>query len=168
MAAQQDAPAPTAPPHGSEHRRTVGEYPAYDDAERAVEYLTDHEFPVERVAIVGTDVRLVEQIVGRVNYAGAALRGAGSGAFTGVLIGWLFGLFNWVAPIVASLTLAAYGLVIGAVLGAIFGLVAHALQRGRRDFASIRAMAPSRYQVVADVEVADRARALLARMDGGK
>jgi hypothetical protein len=167
MAAQQGASAPTAPQHESGHRTTIAEYPTYGDAERAVEYLTDHEFPVERLAIVGTDVRMVEQIVGRVNYAGAALRGAGSGAFTGVLIGWLFGLFNWVAPIVASLTLAAYGLVIGAVLGAIFGLVAHALQRGRRDFASVRAMAPSRYQVVADADVADRARALLARMDGG-
>lgn len=168
MAAQHGAPAPTAPQHESGHRTTVGEYSTYGDAERAVEYLTDHDFPVQRVAIVGTDVRLVEQIVGRVNYGGAALRGAGSGAFTGVLIGWLFGLFNWVAPIVASLTLAAYGLVIGAVLGAIFGLVAHALQRGRRDFASVRAMAPSRYQVVADADVADRARALLAQMDGGR
>jgi hypothetical protein len=167
MAAHQDAPAPTAPQHGS-GRRTIGEYPTYGDAERAVEYLTDHGFPVERVAIVGVDVRLVEQIVGRVNYAGAALRGAGSGAFTGLLIGWLFGLFNWVAPIVASLALAAYGLVIGAVLGAIFGLVAHALQRGRRDFASVRAMAPSRYEVVADADVADRARTLLAKMDGGQ
>ncbi|MFC0542603.1 general stress protein [Kutzneria chonburiensis] len=165
MAAQQDAPAPS---RASGHRTTIAEYPDYGDAERAVEYLTDHDFPVERVAIVGADVRLVEQIVGRVNYPGAALRGAGSGAFTGVLIGWLFGLFNWVAPVVASLALAAYGLVIGAVLGAVFGLVAHALQRGRRDFASVRAMAPSRYQVVADADVADRARGLLAQLDGGR
>jgi hypothetical protein len=64
----------------------------------------------------------------------------------------------------ATLTLALYGLVFGAIVGAIFGLIAHALQRGRRDFASVRAMAPTRYEVVADAEVADEARELLAKL----
>jgi hypothetical protein len=38
--------------------------------------------------------------------------------------------------------------------------------RGRRDFASVQAMTPSRYEVVADEEVADQAQALLAKMSG--
>lgn len=145
-------------------RRTIAEYDSYGAAERAVDHLSDSGFPVSRVAIIGSDVRLVEQVVGRLNYGGAALRGAGSGALTGLLIGWLFGLFNWFNPLVASFTLAVYGLVFGAVVGALFGFLAHALQRGRRDFASIRMMQPMRYEVVADEEVADEAKRLLATM----
>jgi heat induced stress protein YflT len=92
-------------------RRPIAEYHSYSAAERAVDYLSDNGFPVSRVAIIGSDVRLVEQVVGRLNYGGAVLRGAGSGALTGLLIGWLFGLFNWFTPLVAAFTLAIYGLV---------------------------------------------------------
>ncbi|GAB3887827.1 membrane protein [Kibdelosporangium lantanae] len=147
------------------NRRVVATTSTYSEAERLVDYLSDRRFPVERTAIVGHDVKMVEQVVGRLNYGGAALRGAGSGALVGVLVGWLFGLFNWVQPLVASLTLAAYGLVFGAVVGAIFGLVAHALQGGRRDFAAVQVMLPSRYDVLVDEEVADEAVRLLAQRD---
>jgi hypothetical protein len=74
-----------------------------------------------------------------------------------------FGIFNWFTPLPAAFTLVGYGLVFGAV----FGLVVHALQRGRRDFASVRAMTPTRYEVVADDAVADEAKNLLAKMTGG-
>jgi hypothetical protein len=166
MTAQPGATAPS-PRHSSEQRRPIGSYETYSEAERAVDYLSDNGFPVERVAIIGSDVKLVEQVVGRLNHGGAALRGAGSGALTGLLIGWLFGIFNWFTPVLAAFTLALYGLVFGAVIGAIFGLVAHALQRGRRDFASVRVMTPSRYEVVADDAVADEAKDLLTKLTGG-
>ncbi|HEY2698959.1 MAG TPA: general stress protein [Pseudonocardiaceae bacterium] len=167
MAAQQGATAPASPQTGGDHRRQIATYANYGDAERAVDYLSDNGFPVQRVAIVGSDVRLVEQVVGRLNYGGAALRGAGSGAFTGLLIGWLFGLFNWFTPVLAAFTLAVYGLVFGAIFGALFGLAVHASQHGRRDFASIRLMQPSRYEVLVDADVADRAKDMLAKLNGG-
>jgi hypothetical protein len=166
MTTQPGATAPT-PQSNANQRRPIGVFSNYSDAERAVDHLSDAGFPVQRVAIIGSDVKLVEQVIGRLNYGGAALRGAGSGAFAGVLIGWLFGLFNWFTPLLATLTLVLYGLVFGAVLGAIFGLIVHALQGGRRDFASVRVMLPSRYEVVADEQVADEARNLLLRMSGG-
>jgi hypothetical protein len=147
-------------------QRTIASYEAYSEAERAVDYLSDNKFPVNRVAIIGSDVRMVEQVVGRLNYGGAALRGAGTGAIIGLLFGWIFGLFNWISPLVAALTLAVYGLVFGAIVGALLGLIFHALQRGRRDFASVRVMTPSRYEVVVDEEVADEAARLLAQMHG--
>jgi hypothetical protein len=158
-------PGATAPsPRHTAERVPIASYGSYSEAERAVDHLSDRGFPVQRTAIIGRDVQLVEQIIGRLGLGGAALRGAGSGALTGLLIGWLFGLFNWFTPVLATLTLALYGLVFGAIVGAVFGLVAHALQGGRRDFASIRAMAPTRYEVVADAEVADEARAMLAEL----
>ena len=158
-------PTSTTPsPAGPNGRRTIATYNSYRDAERAVDYLSDNRFPVDKVAIIGSDLRLVEQVTGRMTYGGAALRGAVSGAFAGLLIGWLFGLFNW--SVLATFALALYGLLFGAVVGAIFGLIMHALQGGRRDFASVQAMTPGRYEVVADEEVADQAQALLAKMSG--
>ncbi|MDT4962698.1 MAG: hypothetical protein QOF87_2345 [Pseudonocardiales bacterium] len=142
-------------------RRVIGSYDNYADAERAVDYLSDRGFPVERVTIVGHDLQLVERVLGRVGYKEAMLRGASGGALTGVLIGWLFGLFNWIDPILASALLALYGLVFGAIVGAALGALAHWAQKGRRDFASIRVMLPSRYEVLVDSEVADQALELL-------
>ena len=78
-------------------------------------------------------------------------------AVTGAVVGWIFGLFNWIDPLVTGLLLALYGLIFGAVIGALLGLLFHALQGGRRDFASVHAVEPSRYEVLADAEVADEA-----------
>ncbi|MGW8395190.1 hypothetical protein ACWGLP_00595 [Streptomyces lydicus] len=64
----------------------------------------------------------------------------------------------------SSLLPALYGLIFGAVIGALLGLLLHSMQRGRRDFASVTAMQPSRYEVVADAEVADQAAELLNRL----
>ncbi|MFH8682107.1 general stress protein [Streptomyces lydicus] len=145
-------------------RRPIASYATYAEAERAVDYLSDQEFPVERVAIIGHDLQLVEQVVGRIGYGRAALSGAASGALPGALIGWLFGLLSWLNPVLSSLLLALYGLIFGAVIGALLGLLLHGVQRGRRDFASVSAMQPSRYEVVADAEVADQAAKLLDRL----
>ena len=142
-------------------RRSIASYTRYADAERAVDYLSDQNFPVERVAIVGHDVKLVEQVVGRLTYGRAALNGAGGGALTGLLIGWIFGLFSWIQPLLASFTLAVYGLVFGAIVGAVIGLVMHAAQGGRRDFSAVQIMQPTRYEVLVDTEVADEASRLL-------
>ncbi len=142
-------------------RRTVASYTSYADAERAVDRLADLDFPVERVAIVGQDLQTVEQVTGKMDYPRAAWRGALSGAVPGALIGWIFGLFDWVDPLITSLLLAFYGLIIGAVIGAVIGMVVYAMQRGRRDFASVTFMRPRRYEVVVDDEVADQAARLL-------
>jgi hypothetical protein len=137
-------------------RRVIATFDNYTDAERAVDYLADHQFEVQRVAIIGRDLQLVEQITGRMNHGLAALRGAGAGAVTGALIGWIFGLFNWLYPLIAGLALAFYGLLFGAIVGALMGLAMYAMQAGRRDFraASLR---PTHFDIVADVDVADRA-----------
>jgi uncharacterized protein YqgC (DUF456 family) len=151
-------------PSGSQQNagtRTVATFTSYGEAERAVEYLAEHKFPVQKVAIVGLDVRMVEQVIGRLGWGRAALHGAATGAVTGALIGWIFGVFSWIHPLIAGLTLAAYGLITGAVIGAIIGLIIYATQRGRRDFTAIRAMQPSRYEVVVGEEVAGEAAQLL-------
>jgi hypothetical protein len=142
-------------------RRRIATFDDYAEAERAVERLTTHGFPVERVAIVGRDLRSVEQITGRLTFASAAWRGALSGALPGALIGWIFGLFAWVDPLIGALLIALYGLIFGALLGAIMGVITYALQRGRRDFASVTITQAQRFDlVVDDVVAADAARLL--------
>jgi hypothetical protein len=145
----------------STDKRVIGSFEDYSDAERVVDGLSDAGFPVERVTIVGHDMRLIEKVLGRVGYKEAILRGVWGGAVTGLLIGWIFGLFNWIDPVVASLWLALDGLVFGAIVGAIFGALGHWAQHGRRDFASVRLMLPSSYDVLVDSDVADRALELL-------
>jgi hypothetical protein len=148
--------------NAASRRRPIAQFSNYADAEQAVDRLSDLRFPVERVAIIGHDLQVVEQVTGRLNYGGAALKGAASGALPGALIGWFFGLFNLISPLVASVVLAFYGLIFGAVIGAVLGVVMHALQGGRRDFDTVTMTVPSRYELVVDEQVADEAERLLA------
>lgn len=139
---------------------TVATYTDYASAQRAVDYLSDNGFPVERASIVGTDLRLVENVLGRMTIGRAALAGAASGAWFGLFIGLLFGLFstaNWFGVILA-------GVIIGAFWGAVFGGVAHALTGGRRDFTSRSSLQAAQYAVMVDAEHADTARQLVTRM----
>jgi hypothetical protein len=147
-------------------RRTVATFTDYASAERAVDYLSDHGFPVDRTAIIARDLKLVEQVTGRVGYLEAALRGLLSGALAGVLISWLFAIFDWVDPAVARGWLIVDGFWFGALVGAVAGLIAHALTRGRRDFASVSGVLADRYEVVADEEVADEAERLIGQIPG--
>ncbi|MET8909623.1 general stress protein [Micromonospora sp. NPDC004551] len=139
---------------------TIGSYPDYPSAQRVVDYLADNRFPVERTSIVGTNLTLVETVMGRLTTGRAALVGAGTGAWFGLFIGLLFGIFtagNWVAVILV-------GLVIGAIWGAVFGAVAHAMTGGQRDFTSASSLRAGQYAVTVDADVAEQARQLLGRM----
>jgi hypothetical protein len=143
-------------------RRVIASYDSYPEAQRAVDYLSDEMFPVERVSIVAEDLRFVEQVTGRRGYGQATLQGAGSGAVIGILFGFFLGLFSLIDPIFSAFLLALYGLIFGAILGAIIGLLGYALSGGRRDFSSVGGIEAGRYNVMADEEVADEASRLLA------
>ena len=140
---------------------TVASYPDYASAQRAVDYLSDNDFPVEHTAIVGTGLRLVENVLGRVTTARAGLAGAASGAWFGLFIGLLLGIFsnaNWVGVVLG-------GIIIGGAWGAIFGATAHAMARGRRDFSSRSSLQAEQYAVAVDADYADQARQLLVRLN---
>ncbi|MEW2375148.1 general stress protein [Micromonospora sp. NPDC047812] len=157
---------PTAPGHDGHGPETgpptvtIGSYPDYPSAQRVVDYLADNRFPVEHSAIVGTNLTLVETVLGRMTTGRAALAGAGTGAWFGLFIGLLFGIFtagNWIAVILV-------GLVVGAIWGAVFGAVAHAMTGGRRDFTSASSLRAGQYAVIVDAQFAEQARQLLGRM----
>lgn len=139
---------------------TVATYDTYAAAQRAVDYLSDNQFPVEKVAIVGSDLRLVENVLGRLTIARAAGAGVLSGAWLGLFVGLLLSLFSdsgWLAILLAAV-------LIGAVWGGIFGAAAHAMTGGRRDFSSTRRLEAAQYSVNVAADQADAARQLLTRM----
>jgi hypothetical protein len=139
----------------------VASFDAYADAERAVDRLADERFPVDRMQIVGRDVSLVEDVTGRRSYDRAGSEGALSGALVAGFAGLLLGLLNWVDPLIGGLRLGLYGVVLGAAVGALVGLLVQALTSGRRDFSSTRSLKATRYDILADAEVAEDARARL-------
>lgn len=149
-----------ATPSGPQARATVATFTSYADAERAVDFLSDRDFPVERVAIVGTGLKTVEQVAGRLTTGRAALVGAGQGAMIGLFFALLFGLFFTVDE--AFFGVLVYGLVAGTLFGATFGAVGHAVTGGGRDFASVTAMQAERYELQVDHEVSAQAKQLLA------
>ncbi|CAN5345621.1 hypothetical protein BH20ACT5_BH20ACT5_03320 [soil metagenome] len=140
-------------------RELVGSFPDYVGAQEAVDHLSDEKFPVEHTAIVGSDLRMIELVTGRLNYGRAALAGAGGGAWFGLLLGLFLSLFSVGTD--AGLGLILWGLLFGTVAGLIFGLVGHAMSGGKRDFVSRQQIVAARYDVLVDSAHANQARALL-------
>ncbi|MEZ2370633.1 general stress protein [Arthrobacter sp. RCC_34] len=146
---------------------TVGSYNSYLDAQKAVDYLADQQFPVQYVSIVGNDLKLVERVTGRLSYPRVAMSGLLSGVWFGLFIGLLLSLFSpgGAFSVVTSVLM-------GAAFFALFGIVSYAMQRGKRDFTSTSQVLASSYDVIVAPEVAGEASRLLLQLpmrgnDGG-
>jgi len=139
---------------------SVGTYDTYAEAQRAVDHLADEKFPVENLAIVGTDLRQVERVTGRMTWAKAALGGLASGAWIGLFVGLLIGLFTddgWGQIILFSVLW-------GALFMLILALVGYAATGGRRDFTSQNVTIAAHYEIFCQHQHAERARELLAKL----
>ncbi|MDQ4503344.1 general stress protein [Sinomonas sp. ASV322] len=138
----------------------VGSYTSYLDAQKAVDYLADQQFPVELVAIVGNDLKLVERVTGRLSYPRVALNGALSGMWFGLFVGVLLSFFSTGAGLPSIIT----SVLMGAAFFMLFGIVTYATQRGKRDFTSTSQVLPTSYDVVVAFEAAVEARRLLHQL----
>ncbi len=139
----------------------VGSNDSYEQAQAAVDFLSDEKFAVENVTIIGTDLRMIERVTGRLTMGRAAAAGAAAGAWWGLFVGLLLGIFSadgsqWVGSVLT-------GLLIGLAFGAAFGAAGYAATRGRRDFTSTSKITANRYDVMCDPAHAEDARAHLAR-----
>ena len=91
-------------------------YDSYEDAQKAVDYLSDHEFPVQDLLIVGTDLKQLERVTGRLTRGRVIGAGALSGMWLGLFIGTIFALFDPSGFNILS--------IVGTVaFGAVFGMV---------------------------------------------
>ena len=140
----------------------VGSYEDYLQAQRAVDFLSDEKFPVENVTIIGSDLRMIERVTGRLTWGRAIAAGAASGAWFGFFVGLLLSILAedgsaWFGSLLT-------GVLIGVVFGAVFGAVGYAASQGKRDFTSTSKVVASRYDVMCAPQFAEQARAELARL----
>lgn len=140
-------------------RPTLTSFRTYEEAQAAVDKLSDNKFPVEHVSIIGVDLRSVEAVLGRMSWGRAALGGLMMGAWLGVLLGLFVSLF---ATSEANLwTLVGLGLIYGAAFGIILGLINYAFTGGKRDFVSRSQLVAGRYDVTVDADQMTAARNIL-------
>lgn len=141
----------------------VASYGTYLDAQHAVDHLADKEFPVQAVTIVGTDLRMVERVTGRLTYSRVALAGLASGAWFGLFVGLLLSIFSGEEqaqlPIIPAMA-------IGAAFGILFSVISFALTGGRRDFTSTSQIVAGAYSLLCAAEHAGRARTILMQLGG--
>lgn len=142
--------------------QSLGVFDEYAAAQKAVDFLSDQEFPVENCMIVGTELKQVERVTGRLTTGRVALGGLLSGIWLGLFVGLIFSLFGQGS----ALGIIASTAVFGALFGLIWALVGYAATRGRRDFSSVSSIVATRYEVLVEHKHAARGRELLASMPG--
>jgi hypothetical protein len=140
----------------------VGSFATYEEAQRAVDYLADHEFPVGDVTIVGVDLMLVERVIGRLTWGRVLGSGAASGVWMGLFVGALLAYFNHYASALIV------GVVAGVLFSVVFAALSYALTRGRRDFTSASQLVAGRYDVLSQPRNAERAKDMLAKLAMGQ
>lgn len=145
-------------PFAAGEQTSLGSFDTYPEAQQLVDYLADHDFEVATTQIVGTDLRMVEQITGRLTWPRALLSGAASGAWFGVFVGLLINLLGAVGFARAMI----FGILWGVAFGLVFAAVGYVMTRGRRDFTSRSATIPSHFDVLVSTTHSLRARAVLA------
>ena len=149
-----------------EFPQSLAVYDDYAAAQKAVDFLSDEKFPVEQLMIVGTDLKRIERITGRLTTPRVALGGVISGVWLGLFIGLLLSLFAGEGDSTWAIILAT--VLFGALFGMIFALVGYAFTRGQRDFSSVTAVVATKYEVLVEHKSAAQARELLAKLPGGR
>jgi len=146
--------APPTLPRGE----VLGTYESHAEAQQVVNRLAEAEFEVAQVAIIGSDLKTVERVTGRMTYGRAAAAGAASGAWFGLFFGLLLLLIGTPNPLVAGAAI-----LIGAAFGMLFGIASYAITRRSQDYTSATQVLASSYQIIIAPELLTRAQEVLAR-----
>lgn len=146
-----------------EYPQSVGIFDTYPDAAKAIDYLADESFPVQNLAIVGTDLKTVERVLSRKTWGSVISQGAVQGVTMGLMMSLMLYLFmpgvNWMAVLLT-------GLALGVGMSMLFAAVAYTATRGERDFNSVQQTVATRYEILCEHKVAQEARDLLTRLAG--
>lgn len=153
MPRQNVAPKLPTLPRGEQ----IASYSTYLDAQKAVEALSSSGFAVQHVTIVGTDLKMVERVTGRLTYSRVAAAGLASGAWFGLFVGLVLSLFGGTGN--ALPMFVAIG--IGAGFGLLFSVLSYSLTRGKRDFTSASQIVATSYGLLCDGERAGEALRIL-------
>lgn len=143
-----------------EYPQSIGVYTTYGDAQKAVDSLADQNFPVGNLAIVGTDLKLIERVTGRKTWGTVLTQGVSSGLSTALMVA----LIMWfITPERSVLSIFAMALLVGIGIGVAFAAIGHLASKGQRDFTSVSQTIPSKFEILCEHKVAADARALLSK-----
>jgi hypothetical protein len=145
-----------------EYPMSLGRYDTYEKAQKAVDYLSDHEFPVENVLIVGTDLKQLERVTGRLTRTRVAVGGLVSGAWLGLFVGFIFMLLDSKGAGIGGVVVTV---LFGAVFGLIWALIGYSLTGGNRDFTSVTQVVATQYEVLVEHKYVQQGRDLLTKLD---
>lgn len=154
------------PQFALEYPQSIGVYENYLQAQQVVDYLSDQQFPVQNIALVGTELKSVERVTGRLTRGKAATAGALSGLWIGLFVGIAFSLFSNRGQLGFLITTP--------LLGALFMLVwsqigfAAATRGGTRDFTSASQIIATKYEVLIEHRFAEQARQLLTALPANR
>lgn len=146
-----------------EFPQSLAVYDDYAAAQKTVDFLSDNKFPVEQLMIVGTDLKRIERITGRLTTGRVAVGGLLSGVWLGLFVGLVLSLFSDGDTFLLTLLTTV---LFGAAFGVIWALVGYAATRGQRDFSSVTQVVATRYEVLVEHKSAAQAREMLAGLPG--
>ncbi|MCW2786345.1 MAG: rane protein [Marmoricola sp.] len=146
-----------------EYPQSLAVYEEYAAAQKAVDFLSDNEFPVQNCMIVGTELKQVERITGRLTNGRVAGVGAMSGLWFGLFVGLIFSFFGKNGDGLGVILSTA---LIGAVFGTVWSLIGYLGTRGQRDFSSVTAVVATRYEVLVEHKLLAQAQELLRTLPG--
>lgn len=144
----------------------VGNFKQYQDALAFVDSLIKSDFPAGSIAIVGSDLRTVERVRGKINYARLALAGATTGAWVGLAFNFIFGSgldTTTEAAQTATISSGISSVIIGAGVGMLLNVVRYSITKNKRSFVSQSSVVAAKYQVQVPAVLADRAREAAAK-----
>ncbi len=162
MSSPRSLPPASPAVRGLPRGEVIGRYATYADAQKAVDHLADEQFEVDRIAIVGNDLKSVEQVTGRLSYPKVAGQGALNGMVFGAFLGMILSLLGgeqWLSTLLVSVLM-------GGAFWMLLATITYAMQRGKRDFTSTNQIVATSYDVVAAPEVAQRAQQVLQGLRG--
>ena len=141
---------------------SLGVYDSYAQAQKVVDFLSDNNFEVQQVAIVGTELKTVERVTGRLTRGKVAVAGAASGFGMGFFVGVAFLLFasgNGIGFLISTP-------ILGAIFGAVWSQVGFAAvtRGGARDFSSVSQVVATKYEVLVEHKYFEAAQQLLTSM----
>jgi hypothetical protein len=140
----------------------IAEFNDYAAAVDHVDQLIRHEFPAAMVAIVGSDLKSVERVRGRLSYGRVAIQGLISGSWIGLLIS-LFLPVPSASSAGTSLTISTgAAIVIGAGVGMLLNILRFSISRNRHEFSSTSAVVAAKYEVVVPHPLVEQAKKAIA------
>ena len=154
--------APAAIPQGE----VIADFTAYEEAVAYVEKLVVNNFPAGFIAIVGTDLRTVERVRGKLSYARVALNGAITGSWMGLIFSFLFNAPA--SPTGGIASPMAADIFIGAGLGMLFNIVRFSMMRSKRQFVSQSSVVALKYQVQGPSSLVGQALAAANKAEGSE